>query len=214
VTPLVIVGGGGFAREVLDVVDAVNNTSMKFEFIGFAADLYYDEPEIAERNARYLGGVEDVLGSVDAQYVIGIGNGEARRSIDAFATSRGRTAATLVHPLSSTGFGVHLGPGTIVTAGARLTTHIAIGRHVHINLNATIGHDSVIDNYVTLNPGVNVSGRVHIEEQATLGTGSCVIERLTIGARTVVGAGATVVRDLPADVTAVGTPARFTEKPT
>jgi sugar O-acyltransferase (sialic acid O-acetyltransferase NeuD family) len=210
--PLVIVGGGGFAREVLDVVEAINRSVPTFEFLGFAADVYYDQTEIEARDAEYLGGVEAALRVNDAEYVIGIGVSEARRAIDAVATAAGRHAATLVHPDSSMGAGVALGPGTIITAGSRLTTHISVGRHVHVNLNSTIGHDAVIGDYVTLNPGVNVSGRVHIGEAATMGTGSRVIERLTIGAGTMVGAGATVVTDLPAGVTAVGTPARFTQK--
>jgi sugar O-acyltransferase (sialic acid O-acetyltransferase NeuD family) len=207
--PLVIVGGGGFAREVIDVIEAINRDKPVWKFVGFTADEYYDEAQMGARGAKYLGGVEYVLETVEADYVIAIGNGSARREIDAFATKAGRRAAVLVHPLSSFGHDATLGPGTIVTAGARISTNVELGRHVHANPNCTVGHDTVIGDYVTILPGANVAGRVHIGEAATMGTGSCVIERLRIGAETVVGAGATVVRDLPAGVTAVGTPAKY-----
>lgn len=197
---------------MLDVVEAINLSVPSFDFLGFAADLYYDQAEIEARNARYLGGVEAVFAEFDAKYVIGIGDGAARGKIDALAKAAGRHAALLVHPDSTIGASVDLGPGTVITAGSRLTSHISVGRHVHVNLNATVSHDVVIEDYVTLSPGVNVSGRVHLGEGVTMGTGSRVIERLTIGAGTMVGAGATVVTDLPSGVTAVGTPARSLSK--
>jgi sugar O-acyltransferase (sialic acid O-acetyltransferase NeuD family) len=212
-TPLIIIGGGGHAREILDIVEAMNLESETFEVLGFAADKYYDEAEMFARHARFLGGVEPVLRDFDARYVIGIGSGDARRDIDSLATANHRQPATLVHPQSSSGFGVELGPGTVIAAGARLTTHISAGRHVHLNVNSTVSHDVTLGDYVTVSPGANVSGRVNIGEAVTLGTGSRIIERLTIGAGTMVGAGATVVSDLPAGVTAIGTPARFAEKP-
>jgi sugar O-acyltransferase (sialic acid O-acetyltransferase NeuD family) len=208
-TPLIVIGGGGHAREIIDVIEAMNRTQKAFEFLGFAADEYYNEVEMSARGAKYLGGVEETLEGLDAQYVIGIGNGEARRSIDGIASANRREAAILVHPDSSMGFGVELGPGAVVTAGARLTTEVKLGRHVHVNVNCTVSHDVRLDDYVTLSPGVNVSGWVHVHELVTMGTGSSTIDRVEIGARTIVGAGATVTRSLPADVTAVGTPARF-----
>ncbi len=210
-TPLIVIGGGGHAREIIDVVEAINRVEPTFEFIGFAADGYYNEAEMSARGARYLGGVRESLKRVDAEYVIGIGSGEARRVIDGLASSMGRDAASLVHPESSMGFGVELGPGTVITAGARLTTEVKLGRHVHVNVNCTVSHDVRLDDYVTLSPGVNVSGWVHLCELVTMGTGSSTIDRVEIGAATLVGAGATVTADLPPGVTAMGTPARFTE---
>jgi sugar O-acyltransferase (sialic acid O-acetyltransferase NeuD family) len=209
VTPLIVIGGGGHARELIDVVEAMNRVGPTFELIGFAADEYYNETEMSARGTRYLGGVEPTLRSVDAEYVIGIGSGEARHEIDRLASSIGRSPAILVHPQSSMGFGVELGPGAVITAGARLTTEVKLGRHVHVNVNCTVSHDVKLDDYVTLSPGVNVSGWAHLSELVTMGTGSSAIDRVSIGAGTTVGAGATVINDLPGGVTAVGTPARF-----
>lgn len=207
--PLVIVGAGGFGREVLDVVEAVNLERPTFEVLGFVADSA--DPEqlalIERRGARFLGPVE-MLATLGSEYVIAIGNGEARRRVDTLATGWGCQAASAVHPSVTSGFDVQYGPGMVATAGVRLTTNIAMGRHVHLNLNATIGHDCQLGNYVTLNPGANVSGNVVIEDGATLTTNCAVTPGVRIGARTTVGAGAVVVRDLPPDTTAVGVPAR------
>ena len=60
------------------------------------------------------------------------------------------------------GEAVEIGGGTIITAHTSITTNISIGRHVHVNLNCTIGHDTVIEDYVTLSPGVHLSGNVTI----------------------------------------------------
>jgi acetyltransferase-like isoleucine patch superfamily enzyme len=89
-----------------------------------------------------------------------------------------------------------------------LTNHIGIGAHVHINLACTIAHDAVIADFATLAPGVHVSGNVQIGEGAYIGTGANIVERKQIGAWSIVGAGSTVVSDIPANVTAVGSPAR------
>ncbi|MCW2618497.1 MAG: putative acetyltransferase, partial [Modestobacter sp.] len=47
-----------------------------------------------------------------------------------------------------------------------------------------------------------------VSDDVWLGGGVIVLPGVTIGARTVVGAGAVVTTDLPADVVAVGNPAR------
>lgn len=204
---LVIVGAGGHGREALDIVEALNEESPTWDVLGFLDDGLTDDGLLRRRNTRLLGPVKE-LKAIDAAYVIGIGSGAARARIAELAGSAGRPAATIVHPAATIGGDVELGDGVVIAAGARVTTHVRLGRHVHLNTNTTVAHDCVLDDFVTVLPGANVSGAVHLGEAVTMGAGSVVIQERSIGAGTFVGAGAVVVDDLPADVTAVGVPAR------
>ncbi len=77
-----------------------------------------------------------------------------------------------------------------------------------MNLAVTIGHDSSLGDFVTLSPGTNVSGNVQLDEGVETGTNVGIIPGIEIGAWSIVGAGAVVTRNLPANVTAVGAPAK------
>ena len=72
----------------------------------------------------------------------------------------------------------------------------------------TVGHDAVLESFVTVYPGVNISGCTVIEKGVELGTGSKIIQGKRIGTNTILGSGAVVVRDLPPGCTAVGVPAK------
>ncbi|HMM82438.1 MAG TPA: acetyltransferase [Terrimesophilobacter sp.] len=207
--PLVIIGAGGFGREVHDIVEAVNAETDMFDFLGFVDD-HVTKPELLAGRGRILGG-DDILPTLpsNTQYVISIGDARIRRSIDQSATELGLRAAVLVHPSATRGMHrVELGPGTIICSHVSLTTDITLGRHVHLNLNATIGHDAVLKDYVTVNPGATISGNVVLEEGVMIGTGASVNQGMTVGKESVIGAGAAVVRSIPAGVTAIGIPAK------
>ena len=210
-TQIVIIGCGGFGREVHDIIDAINRISKTWELIGYVDD----GPEeinrnlIEERGSRLLGSthwLDDANSSI--QCVIGIGSGAARRAIDLRLLKSGRTSATLVHPAATLGYGVRIGEGSVLCAGVRATTNITLGRHVHLNLNSTVGHDSTLGDYVTVNPLVAISGWVSIGSGSMLGTHSAVLQRLSIGGGSVVGAGACVVKDVPDRTVVKGVPAR------
>src|SRR5690606_32696774 len=117
---------------------------------------------------------------------------------------------SLIHPSVIRGNERHIqiGEGSLITAGNILTTNIRIGRHVLINLACTIGHDVVMEDFVSVMPGVHVSGEVHVGKKVFIGTGAQIINQLIIGEHTTIGAGATVCRNLPPHCTAVGTPAK------
>ena len=202
-----IVGAGGHGREVLDVVEAMNRREPAFEVLGFLDDNSEGGEVLARRNVGVVGTVAD-LASAGADYLVAIGSPEVRRRVDRLATELGLRAAVVVHPSATIGSDVVLGPGAVVTAGVRLTTNIRLGRHVHLNVNATVSHDCRLGDYVTMNPGARACGNVTLDEGVTLGAGATVIPARTVGRWTVVGAGGVVVHDLPAGVTAVGVPAR------
>lgn len=211
---VVVIGAGGFGREVLDVIAAVNAASSteELELIGVVDDSpsARNVELLGERGATLLGGIDHFLRSgTDAFFVVGIGSPQVRASIaDRFSRSGFEALPPLVHPTATLGFGVLLGAGTVVCAGARLTTNIRVGRHVHLNPNVTIGHDSTIGHHVSLNPGATVSGDCAIEDGVLLGAGSVVLNQLTVGAGATVGGSACVVRDVSPGVTVVGVPAR------
>jgi len=210
-TPLVIIGCGGFGREVHDVVDAINEVEPSWDLLGYLDD----RPDqtnvhlVESRGSKVLGDTRWMLSDPrDVRFVIGIGTGEVRRTIDERLCAAGFTAATLVHPTATFGHDVRLGQGSVICAGVRATTHISLGRHVHLNLNTTVGHDCTLEDYVTVNPLVAISGCVSVGTESMLGTHSAILQNLALGERCVVGAGSCVVKDVPSDVVVKGVPAR------
>lgn len=204
---LVVVGGGGHGRELLELVEAVNEAQPRYRLLGVLDDAMPDADLLAAFGTRHLGPVH-LLRELDAEYAIGVGSPDVRAAIDSAATGWGCDPATLVHPSAVVGGGVVLGPGAVVCALASITTNVRTGRHAHLNIAATVAHDCRLGDYATLAPGARLSGAVTLGDRVTVGTGAVVIQGLRIGAGTTVGAGAVVVRDLPAEVVAVGVPAR------
>ena len=205
---LVLYGSGGLAREIHELVLDVNDEARSWNLLGFLDD----SPELVGTEIHdlpVLGGADWLVGHPSAHVAIAVGGTAARRKMALNAQQAGANVfATLVHPLAAVGRRVKIGEGSIVCAGTLVTTDIRIGRHVILNLDCTVGHDAVLEDYVTVAPSVNVSGNVTVGEGCDLGTGSTIIQGKTIGPWTIVGAGAVVVKDLPANVTAVGSPAK------
>ena len=197
------------------MVEALNRVAPTYDVVGFVADRA-DRDLLARRGAVHLGTVDDlVAGRIDAidpgvELVLAVGDPATRRDLERRLDPLGRAwAAPLVHPLASIGSDVELGVGTVVAAGARITTNVRAGRHVQVNVNAVISHDCRVGDHATLSPGVLVNGAASIGDGVLLGTGAVVTPGHTVGEAAVVGAGAVVVDDVPAGVTAMGVPARW-----
>lgn len=194
---LVIVGAGGFGRETLDAVLASGRTPTAF----------LDDHRAGEtvRGLQVRLPSEGVRGD---EYLVAIADPVARRRLAAQLDAAGLRAATVVHPRATIAPECDMGVGCIVLAHAYVSSSTRLGDHVQINYNATVGHDAVLDDFVTVYPGANVSGAVHLESGVTLGSNSCVIQGRRVRARTFVGAGAVVVHDVGPDLVVKGVPAR------
>jgi sugar O-acyltransferase (sialic acid O-acetyltransferase NeuD family) len=205
--PLVIVGAGGLGREVLVLLHQLNDQQPTWDLRGF----YDDVPPSTALPLPYLGTVADLRATAEPMAVaVAVGSSQARTAVVARLSAGHLSFPTLIHPGVSCAPYQHLqfGAGCIITQGCILTTNVRLGRHVLLNLGCTIGHDAVLEDFCSLMPHANVGGQAHLAEAVYLGTNTTVINKVRIGARSILGAGAVAVRDLPADVTAVGVPAK------
>lgn len=204
---LYIIGSGGFGREVAWCVERINDVTPTWNLKGFIDD---NETKWGAKEDEYLvlGDCEYLKQQENAYAVCAVGNAKVRRQIIEKLSNSGVRFATIVDPSVILSKSVSIGEGTIVCAGTIITVDISIGKHVIINLDCTLGHDDVIEDFVTIYPSVNVSGNVSVGECCELGTGMQIIQGKSIGDYSIVGAGAVVVKNIPSKCTAVGSPAK------
>jgi sugar O-acyltransferase (sialic acid O-acetyltransferase NeuD family) len=205
---IVIYGAGGFAREVLQIIKDINKEQDQeiWNPLGYLVDEAYISSD--------LGSIDWLKSNSNVFVIVAVGSSSLRRRIcEQIDIISGKDSyATLVHPRAWVGEFVEIGSGSIVCSGALITTNVKIGRNVHVNIGSTIGHDAILGDFVTLNPSVNVSGNVKVEAGCEIGTGSVLIPLIQVDAWSIVGAGSVVTKSLPANVTAVGAPARLVKQ--
>lgn len=204
---IAIVGSGGFAREILTLIDDINQRQLTYEIVGFVDSdtlkLIHGYPVIGDD--EYINNTQEAI-----SVVLAVGEPHLKRKIRNKYTNPLVKFPTLIHPsvLIGNKDSINIGEGCIICAGCILTTDIEIKDFVTLNLMCTVGHDTKIDNYCSFMPSVNISGEVNVNEGVYVGTGAKIINQLEIGNNTIVGAGAVVAKSLPADCTAVGVPAK------
>lgn len=209
---LILFGASHFSDEVVQMFRDINtyNKSQIWEIKGFLDD---DVSKIGtQQNGVVVLGTKEWVENNDISdfyFVCCIGNPRAKAKVITYLKERGAKFASGIHPSVIMSDLSKVGEGTVITAGNILTTNINVKNHIIINLACTVGHFTVIGDYCTINPGVNISGDVIVGEGVLLGTNATILEKIKIGDHSIIGAGAMVNKDVPSNVTAVGIPARI-----
>lgn len=211
---IVIIGAGGFGREVQWLIERINER---------------EEEKTGERKFNIKGYIDDgvktgtivdgykVIGTVDylreygsvLSVVCAIGNSKIRkRVINKIRDKQNLVFPNLIDPSVKRSGRIEMGEGNIICADCILTVDISISDFCILNLDCTVGHDARLGSYVTLYPSVNVSGAVSIGRCTEIGTGSSIIQGISVGDAVIIGAGSVVIRDCPDECTAVGVPCK------
>jgi sugar O-acyltransferase (sialic acid O-acetyltransferase NeuD family) len=207
---LVVVGAGGFGRETVDAVRAMNARGALWRLLGYIDD----NPSLAGQQVNgvpVLGGVRELGNLPNAFVVVTTGRPDNYASRPGFIASLDLPAeryATIVHPSAAVSASSQVGPGCVLLACAVLTSGVQIGAHVRIMPHATLTHDDIVGDFSTLASGVCLGGGVRIGQCAYVGAGALVREDRRVGAGALVGMGAVVTVDIPPREVWAGVPAR------
>jgi sugar O-acyltransferase (sialic acid O-acetyltransferase NeuD family) len=207
---IVIIGSGGNALDVLDVVDALQLAGRDLEVRGFLDDVR--APGTVHLGLPVLGRVEDAATAGDGgwSFVNAVGSDATFRLRPAVVARTGlprERFMTLVHPAASVSKRARLGQGVCVNFGVSIGGGVTIGDHVYLGVGCVIGHDAVVEDHAVIAPGAVVSGFCRVGQNSYVGAGSVLKQKKHVGIGAIVGMGAVVTKDVPPGATWVGNPA-------
>lgn len=199
--PIVLIGGGGHASVVADVL-----LQQGKEIIAVVSPA-----SIAERNV--FSGIEHITCDneiarflpQDVKLVNGIGfmpKSVTRQRINHYFLALGYQFDTVVAPTAAVSSYATLEPGSQILTGAVVQTGARIGAHSIINSNALVEHDCEIGEYNHIAPSATICGQVRTQNNVFVGAGAVVTPNITIGANVVIGAGSCVRNSIDAGVMA------------
>lgn len=207
---VVILGGGGHAKVLLDCIHLVEPT--------WSVAVLDSKPGLQGSTllgAPVLGGDELLPRLLDAnpglRFAVGVGAARCTRlraTLFENALSTGAVALTPIHPSACVSRWAVIEEGAQVLAGAIVNAGARIGANAIVNTRAVVEHDCLVGRHVHVATGACLAGGVEVGQGAMVGAGSVVRQCLRVGAAAVVGAGAAVVADVPDGVTVVGVPAK------
>lgn len=205
-----ILGAGGHGKVLADVIRSAGHTLAGYVDLDPAR-----VGEVAEPGgARVLYEQKEWLTSVsrgeqgDAWDAVAFGVGDNLIRLRLLAECKALRTPPIISPTAIVSPSAKIAEGTVVFPGAIINANARIGRGAIINTGVVVEHDCVVGDGAHISPNATVAGGVLVGELSWVGAGSVVIEQRRVGENAIVGAGAVVIRDIPANATAVGNPAK------
>ncbi len=200
--PVLIVGGGGHAKVVIDALRALGYSDAQL----FIVD---DDPA---RQGRTLLSIVVRAPSAELRlaggwFHVAIGDCAARARTAQSFRAAGLRALSVVHPAARIAGSARLAGGSFVAAGAIVGPDAALEDDCIVNHNAVVDHDCRIGLSCHVAPGATLGGGVSLGARVLVGAGASVLPGLSLGDDCVLGAGGVLLDDLPQRCTAVGVPA-------
>lgn len=186
---IVLVGGGGHCKSVIDVAESAGYTILgvldKTELVGTSVLDY-----------KVIGTDDDMpLYANKAEFVITVGqikSSALRRKLAQMVKNAGGKLATIIAADAYVSKYATIGDGTVVMHKAVVNAGAKIGRNCIINTMANIEHDVQVGDFCHVSTGVMANGEVKIGDDSFIGSASVSHQCVTIEAHSVIPAGSVV----------------------
>ena len=204
-----IIGSGGYARETLELLHDLASRGSQLQILGFVSNRPPESSLSSTAPYPYLGTDQEFIAhDYPADIVLAIGDPRIRESVATVYEAAGYQSLSLTHPSAAIGKSSRFSRGVIVSAFVCITADVQIGRYVHVDRAAQVGHDCWVGDFVTIHPAATLAGNVTVGKCAVIGTSATILPGVNVGAHSTVGAGAVVTRNVEPGSKVAGVPAR------
>ncbi|MFY0672419.1 MAG: acetyltransferase [Bacteroidia bacterium] len=203
---LIIIGAGGFSRELLQWIKHSNAVNPRWNVLGFLDD---DETALDGYacDKKIIGSISNWDVKESEFYVCSLGVPTLKKRIVEEFKNKGAKFATIIHPKAVISEFCHFGEGVIITANAKVSPNVTLGNFVTL-LGSGVGHDAEIGDYSTISGYCSVNGWCKVGEGAFIGSNAVIAPRKTIGDWAFVGMGSMVINNVKPNSKVMGNPAK------
>lgn len=203
---IVLFGGGNQAHYTIDIIEKEG----KYNVIGIIDSVH----DIGTDRFGYkvIGRVTELASLIEQYEIYGglitIGDNWSRYIVSQQITTivPNFIFVNAIHPSVIIGNTTKIGVGIVAMAGCIFNPKAEIGNFTFFATGAQIEHDNIIHDYASISAGSVTGGYVTIGKFSAITLGVTVADRIEIGENTVVGAGSLVMKSLPDNVLAYGSP--------
>ena len=203
---LLIIGAGGFGREVLQWVKDINKIKPTWNIIGFIDD-NLSALEKIECDYKVVGTIKDWKPKENERFVMAIAHPKTKQEIARNLKNKGAIFTSLIHPTASISDMAQIGEGLVMYPHSLITVNTKIGDFVTILSFNEVGHDAVIGNYCTISSYCDITGGVKLGDRVFLGSHATIIPQRKVGNDVYIGAGSVVISNLKSSIHVFGNPA-------
>ena len=210
---MIVVGAGGFAKEIIEILiknDGYDNSNLFiFEEIDKKKSSFYGFKILQEMDE-----VKKVFDTLSPDFCLGVGTVIARYNLCKKFENSGGNLVSVVSSNSSIGkYDVKIGNGTCVMSSSTISNGVSIGKGVLVNADVLAGHDVTIGDFSDISPGVKLTGHSMVGRFVTIGTSAVILPGVKIGDNSMIAAGSVVSNDIPNNSMVVGiVPSRIVKK--
>ena len=207
---LVLIGAGGFGREVAaSLVQIINWYKPTYEFLGYlddgpqfyAGSMIDGHPWLGNRY-WILDHKEDVVCTCT------VGNANLKKQIQSELMEKGAVFETIIENTVYISPFTEIGPGCVLYGGVKISVNCKIGAGVLLNDGVKIGHDVTIGDYTSIMPDTGISGGCQIGTEVDIGGHAFIVPGRKVGDRAKIAAGSIVFSNVKAGITVLGNPAK------